>query len=176
MSSSRNETQLQSVRSFATSVRSMLSASAAVGAGTILAVLISGSTYALWADAGTIDAGTVESGSMMITTAENFNDAAFTNLLVGERVRQTFTVTNTGKSQAVLTGTATASSAFEVRLASGACGATALAGNSATVSATSLGTLAPGATQSYCLEVLVAASAQPGNSAPIVATITAGQN
>jgi hypothetical protein len=165
-------------RRFHVNARSLIATTCAIGAGTLAAVLLSGGTYALWSDASTQNAPTLSSAKFGITAAESWGSTAFSNLIVGQSVRQPFTVTNTGDVAATISGTATASAAYEIRYATGTCttaGTAALTGTSATTTAKALGTLAAGATATYCIEVKVAAGAAAGNSQAITATITGAQ-
>lgn len=152
-----------------------LASAAAIGAGTLAAVTMSGGTYALWNDNTVSDANTVTSGSLTLVSAENFDDSLWQNMLVGESVRQSFTVTNTGTVAANLTGSAVAGAAsHEVRLARGTCGA-AIGGTAATVSPASLLSVAPGQTATICVQVSLTAAATAGSQSPFTVTITADQ-
>lgn len=157
------------------SVRSVIATTAALAAGTLAAVALSGGTLALWSDGSSTTAPTLSSAKFGITAAETWNDTLFTNLLVGETVRQSFTVTNTGDIPATISGSATASAAYEIRYATGVCTTTPLTGTSATATAKALGTLAAGATASYCLELKVATGATAANTQAFTATIGGAQ-
>ncbi|MGV8969687.1 MAG: TasA family protein [Microbacteriaceae bacterium] len=157
------------------SMHGFLASAAAVGAGTLAAVVLSGGTYALWSDNSVSNANTVTSGSLTLTSVQNFNDSLWQNMLVGESVRQAFTVINTGTTAANLSGSAVAGSAgHEVRLSRGACGV-ALAGTAATVSPTALMSLSPGQTATICVQVSLTAAATAGSQSPFTVTITADQ-
>lgn len=157
--------------------RTLVSASMAVAGATAVAVAMSGGSLALWTDGAPVSAGSVSSGSIGLTTANSFNSALWSNRLVGEKVRQEFTVTNTGTVPVNLSASATAAAAgFEVRVVRATCGATALAGASATVSPTSLGNLAAGATTTICLELAVVSGASAATSSAFAVTVTGVQS
>jgi predicted ribosomally synthesized peptide with SipW-like signal peptide len=152
-----------------------LASAAALGAGTLAAVAMSGGTYALWNDAAVSDANTVTSGSLTLVSAESFDDSLWQNMLVGESARQSFTVTNTGTVAANLSGSAVAgATSHEVRLARGTC-AGAIGGTAATVSPAALLSVAPGQTATICVQVTLAAAASTGSQSPFTVTITADQ-
>lgn len=157
------------------SVRSVIATAGAIALGTVAAAALSGGTLALWSDSSSTAAPTLTAAKFGITAAESWNDTLFTNLLVGETVRQSFTVTNTGDIPATITGTATASAAYEIRYATGACTTTVLTGTSATTATKALGTLAAGATASYCLELKVATTATAASTQAFTATIGGAQ-
>jgi len=156
-------------------LRSVIATAGAIAIGTVAAAALSGGTLALWSDSSSTTAPTLTAAKFGITAAENWNDTLFTNLLVGETVRQSFTVTNTGDITTTISGTATASAAYEIRYATGACTTTALTGTSATTAAKALGTLAAGATATYCLELKVATTATAANTQAFTATIRGAQ-
>ena len=157
------------------STHGFLASAAALGAGTIAAVVMSGGTYALWNDVAVSDASTVTSGSLTLVSAENFDDSLWQNMLVGESVRQSFTVTNTGTVAANLSGSAVVGAAsHEVRLARGTC-AGAIGGTAATVSPAALLSVAPGQTATICVQVSLTAAATVGSQSPFTVTIIADQ-
>lgn len=156
-------------------LRSLTAVSVSIAVGIGVAVATSGVTLALWRDTAPIPAGTVTSATLAVTATESFDDSLWTNLLVGEKKRQTFTVTNTGNIPVNLSATATAAPGFEVRLARSACTAD-LTGLAATQQQPrALATLAAGATATVCAEVAVVAGAQPNASAPIAIVVMGSQ-
>ena len=156
-------------------LRALIGSASAVAAASVLAVGLSGSSYALWADNNAVAAGTVESGSIGLTTASTFTAASWSNMLAGESVRQSFTVTNTGTIPLTLSATATTNPSFEIRVASGACPSSAITGTAASSSATALGSIAVGATRTLCLQVTAAAAATAATSSSFVVTIGGAQ-
>jgi hypothetical protein len=158
-----------------TSFRGIIGTATAVAGATVVAAAMSGGSYALWSDGTTVSAGTVSSGSIGLSVAETFVPSQWSNLVVGDSVRQSFTATNNGTVPLTLSGSATSATGYEIRLASGACGV-ALTGTAASAQATSLGALAAGATKTICLEVKVVAGAAAGSSSAFVTTITGAQS
>jgi hypothetical protein len=156
-------------------LRALIGASSAIGAACVIAVGLSGSSYALWADNGAVAAGTVQSGSIGLSTGGTLTAASWSNMLVGESVRQPFTVTNTGTVAMTLSATATAGASFAIRVASGTCPTTDLTGTPATTSATALGTLAVGATRTLCLQVTAVTGATSGTSSAVTVTVAGAQ-
>jgi hypothetical protein len=138
--------------------------------------MVSGGTYALWNGRQSVATVGVTSGTIALTAAPSFTASQWANLLPGETVRQAFTLANTGDVKIAVSATAvTGTTSFEVRLASGTCGLTALTGASATTSAKSLGTLATGASMTVCLEVKLATTASPGDTTSFSVAVTGAQ-
>ena len=157
-------------------LRALLASAAAIAGASIVAVALSGGSYARWVDNFGVPAGTVQSGSIGLTTASNFTAANWSNLIAGESVRQPFTVTNTGTVPVSLSATATATTSFAIRVASGTCPTSALTGTPASTSATALGTLAAGATKTVCLEVSLLPAATANTSSAFIVTVAGTQN
>ena len=155
-------------------VRSLAAAATSIALGTTIALAFSGSSFALWNDAAPVSSTSVTSATLSLTATESFDDSLWTNLLVGEKQRQTFTVTNTGNIPMNLSATATAATGFEVRLARTAC-TTALTGTAGTAQSTALATLAAGTTATVCIEVTIVTGALPNVTAPIAVTVTGSQ-
>ena len=156
-------------------LRALIGSAAAIAGASVLAVGLSGGSYALWADNRAVPAGPVESGSIGLTIASSFTAASWSNMLAGESVRQPFTVTNTGTIPVTLSATATTNASFEIRVAPGACPTTALTGTAASASATALGTIAAGATRTLCLQVTASTAATSATSSSFVVTIGGAQ-
>jgi hypothetical protein len=157
-------------------VHGILGTAAAMTAASLIAVAMSGASYALWSVSAPVNSGVVESGSVSLSVSQAFTASSWSNLLVGESVRQSFTVTNTGTEPLTLFGSATTStSAFEIRASAGSCPATAIGGVAATVSPTALGGLAAGATSTMCVEVTLGPTATPASTSTFVLTLTGVQ-
>lgn len=140
--------------------RAMTIAAAAVGAIVVLGVGMSGVTQASWNATTTVSPGTIATGTADLTVTE-VSDAAWSNLLPGESVRQSFVVTNSGTASLQVTGSTTSTAAgFEVRIAAGDCPGTPLTAEAGSPAA--FGTLEPGETSTGCLEVRLGFDAQPG--------------
>ena len=159
------------------SFRGIVGTALAVAGAVVVAAAMSGGSYALWRDNSLIQAGTVQSGSIGLTVSGAPTAAAWSNLLAGETVRQTATVTNTGTVGVTLSGAATTgSTSYEVRLVRGACPASALSGIAASTSATALGVLAASAATLVCVEVKLLSTAAVGAAATISVTISGTQS
>ncbi len=156
-------------------VRGIASGAVVVASVTLVAAAVSGGTFAVWQGSQLISPQTVVSGSAAITVAETFNASQWSNLLVGESVRQPFTVTNTGSVPLTLTATGTSStSTFEIRVAPGSCSGL-LAGAAVTSAAASLGTLASGATATQCLQVSLVSGAAVASSSNFSVVVSGTQ-
>ena len=145
-----------------------------MAAAVVLAVGVSAGSLAMWVNTGTVSAGSVDSATIGLTASSSFTSASWSNMLVGETVRQPFTLTNTGTVDLALTATATSTTGFEIRVASGAC-SVQLTGPAATPSATTLAPLAAGASATVCLEVALVSGAVAASQSPFVVTITGDQ-
>lgn len=157
-------------------VGSVIGTSGVVAGAIVVAVAISGGSYALWVDSDTANAGSIASGSASLSITQNVNAALWSNMLAGESVRQQFTVTNTGTVALTLAGSAvTGTTDVQARFASGTCPVSAIGGTSATVSPTALGSIAAGATRTICLEVSLQAAAPVGTSSSVALTIAGTQ-
>jgi hypothetical protein len=154
----------------------VLLAASAVAAALIGGVMASGSTFALWNSRQATPVAAVASGTIAITATAALTASHWGNMLPGETVRQQFTVANTGDARVAVSATATTGTAsFEVRLAPGTCGTTALAGASATVAPQALGTLTTGSSTIVCLEVRLATTALPGDTSSFSVALTGTQ-
>lgn len=161
----------------ASSLRGLIGTALAVAGAVVVAAAMSGGSYALWRDSGLLATGTVQSGTIGLTISGAPTATAWSNMLAGETVRQSATLTNSGTVGLSLSGVATtASTSYEVRLARGACPTAALTGTAASTSATSLGTLAAAAAVIVCVEVKLLATATMGSAATIAVTISGAQS
>jgi hypothetical protein len=160
-----------------TLLRALIGTSTAFAGATAIAVGLSGGSLALWTDGQATPAGTVTSGTIGLSITQSFNSTLWSNRLVGETVRQQFTMTNTGDVAMTLSAAATSSAAgFEVRVVRATCGATALTGASATVTPTALGTLSVGSTATFCLELAVVSGASAATSTSFSLNVTGTQS
>ena len=157
-------------------LRALIASASAIAGATVVAVALSGGSYAMWVDNFGVPAGTVQSGSIGLSTASSFTAANWSNLIAGESVRQPFTVTNTGTVPVALSATATATTSFAIRVVRSACPTSALTGTPASSSATALGTLAAGATATVCLEVSLLPAATANTSSAFTVTVAGSQN
>lgn len=148
----------------------------AVFSAIVIAISITGGSYALWNDGRTANGGSITAGSASLSITQSLDSALWSNLAPSESVRQSFTVTNTGAVPMSLQGSATrANASVEIRLAPGACPGTALTSTQATTAPTALGTLAIGATATVCLQVTLAATATVGSTSTFTVSIDGTQ-
>lgn len=157
-------------------VRAMLGTALAVTASTVIAVALAEGSFASWVSASTVTPGVVNTGSADLDVDAAFTAASWSNLLVGESVRQPLTITNLGDVPLALTASGTTGSPFyELRMSAGACPASAISGVSLAASTRSLGTLAAGSTVAGCLEVRLVAGAAAGSTSAVTATVSGEQ-
>jgi hypothetical protein len=160
-------------------VRLLLSFAGAIFAGTLVAGSAASATFALWNDTGAMNASTISSGSLSLSVTATFNSTLWSDMISGEAVRQSFSVTNTGTIPTRVSVSVTGvSTGYEIRVTNGSCGTVALAGVAANISPTELyptTPLAAGATGTQCLEVRLVAAAAAGSSSAFTATVTANQ-
>lgn len=143
---------------------------AAIGAAALFAVWLLGvgGSYALWQDSATVDAGTITTGTAELTAQwlPEHSDAAWSNLLPGESVRQPFTLHNTGSAALEVAATASvAAPSFEVRVTTGTCPTAPLSSVPVNATPQPVAALAAGDTLTACLEVRATAAATPVQSA-----------
>jgi alternate signal-mediated exported protein len=166
-------------------MRSLLASAAAVLAGVLIAVAGTSGSFALWNQAAPIADASVTSGSLALTikygsgaagSTAAIPSANWSKMLPGDFVNQQVTLTSTGSVSANLTASiGSPTSPFQVRMASGTCPSTLLATTALATTASSLGTLAAGASQTYCVQVTLPASAASGAAGASNAfTITIG--
>ena len=164
-------------RTAPSSFRGIVGTTLAVAGAVVVAAAMSGGSYALWRDTAVIPAGTVQSGTIGLTVSGAPTATAWSNLLAGEAVRQSVTLTNSGTVGLTVSGAATTgSSSYEVRVVRGACPAVALTGTAASASATALGTLAAGALATVCVEVKLLSTAAIGSIGSIAVTLSGTQS
>lgn len=111
----------------------------------------------------TVTAGTssltLQSGSGAASSSITMPSTAWNRMLPGDVVGQPLIITNTGATPLALTTRLSAVSAWEFRIASGACPSGVLPGAALTATATNFGTLAAGASTTVCLQAALPASA-----------------
>lgn len=168
-------------------IRAALASSAAILAGILLAVGGTAGSYALWNAAGPIADASVTTGSLGITVKYGTDAAgstaaipttAWSSLLPGDFVGQEITVANTGNISATMSARLTATTPYEIRVATGTCPVTQLVSTALTTSTLNYGTLAGGASSTVCVQVTLptsAAASVQGTSSPFTITITGTQ-
>lgn len=154
--------------------RGMLASAGAIAAGTMIAVLAAGGSYALWNDQVAISATTITSGTVGLTVTQA-DGMDITGLVPGASVATTFTASNDGDaglSAAVTTTTLTSetlglASHLSLTLApvagSAACNTSVAGGTQGALlgftSTTNPVVIDPHASQLYCLVATLAPSA-----------------
>jgi hypothetical protein len=128
----------------------------------------------------TITAGTstltLQQGAGAATSNLTMTTTTWNKMLPGDFVGQTITVNNTGDTPLALSTRLSNAIAWDIRVATGACPATQLAGAAQTTTSTSLSTLAAGASATVCIQATLPTTAP--NSAqgtnPVVALTVDG--
>lgn len=158
-------------------LRGIVGTTLALAGTTTVAVALSGGSYAMWMGQSSFSGGTVQSGTAALQITQSFSAAAWSNLLAGESVRQSFTVKNTGDVRLAVAASGTTQSApYELRVTTGTCGTTPLTGTSITSTPASLGNLAAGATTTVCLEVKLSSAGTAGSTSTVGVTLTGTQS
>ncbi|MBN9141355.1 MAG: hypothetical protein J0H23_11065 [Micrococcales bacterium] len=152
-------------------IRGLLSIAAAIGVGISIAVLAAGGSYAYLnvtvttgATGSTITAGTsgltLKRGADPATSTLTIPASVYANMLPGDVVSQTLTLANTGDARQAVTALITSDGAWETRIAPAACAGTLMT-TALSSTPVSLTTLAAGASQAICVQVVLPVSA-PG--------------
>ncbi len=149
--------------------RAALGAVAALGAGILVAVGLAAGSYAfLNSQAIVTSAATIKSGNLGLTvqygagaagSSTTIPSTAWGAMLPGDVVGQQFTLASTGTAGSMLTARLSASSAWDIRIASGTCPAGQLGGAPLTTTAATAGTIAGGANSTFCVQAALPAAA-----------------
>ena len=149
--------------------RSALGAAAALTAGILVAAGLAAGSYAfLNSQAGATSAVTITSGNLALTVQYGAGTAgataaipatAWATMLPGDMVGQQFTLASTGTAASTLTARVSATSAWEIRIASGTCPAGQLTTAPLTIAAAGAGAIAGGASSTVCVQATLPASA-----------------
>jgi hypothetical protein len=168
-------------------IRTALASAGAIVAGILIAVAGTTGSYALWNSAAPITDATVSSATLGITVKFGTGTAgstaaipttAWSSLLPGDFVGQQITVANTGNIPATMSAKLTATTPYEIRVATGTCPSTLLTSTALSTSAVNYGTIAGGASAVTCVQVLLpitAAAGVQGTSSPFTITLTGAQ-
>lgn len=179
MSAHSNRARHRAYSTLRISPGGMLAYTSAIAGASIVAVIATGGTYAMWNDSASLNGGTIQSGSLSLTVNDvasyALSGAAWSKLLPGDVVSQEVTVKNTG----TVPGTVSAqtSGSFDpllVHVKKGSCSGT-IGGMSSTVSPTDLGVFAAGEASVVCLQVTMptdAANTAQGTSQTFTVTFT----
>jgi len=137
-------------------IRGLLSIAAAIGVGISIAVLAAGGSYAYL----NVTVTTLKRGADPATSTLTIPASVYANMLPGDVVSQTLTLANTGDARQAVTALITSDGAWETRIAPAACAGTLMT-TALSSTPVSLTTLAAGASQAICVQVVLPVSA-PG--------------
>jgi hypothetical protein len=154
--------------------RGALAGAAALIAGILVAAGLAAGTYAfLNSQAVVTSAVTIKSGNLAMTVQYGAGTAgataaipttAWATMLPGDVVGQQFTLVSTGTAGSTLTARLSATSAWDIRMALGACPAGQLGSAPLTTSAAGAGSIAGGANTTVCVQATLPATAAAGVS------------
>ena len=160
---------------------------AALFGGVLLAASAAGGTYAFLNAQRITPGATISSGTLSVTIQASGSAAgasaaiptdAWTNMLPGDFAGQTVTVANTGSVGTVLSAQLAGTSAWDIRLAMGACPSTLLTSAPLAAAPSSVATLAAGSTSAVCVQASLPANAAANtenSSSSLSITLTAKQ-
>lgn len=113
--------------------------------------------------ASTVTAGTssltLQSGANPAGTAITLPASVWDRMLPGDIVGQTVTVANTGDTPLAVSTRLSATSAWQIRVATGACPGTQIAGAALTTTSTAWTTIASGASSTLCIQAVLPTTA-----------------
>ena len=125
-------------------------------------------TYAFLNSQATTPVATIKSGNLAITvqygsttagSTTAIPTAAWTAMLPGDVVGQQFTITSTGSAGSNITARLSATSAWDIRIATGTCPTTQLSNAPLTTTAAGVGTFGGGGTSPVCVQATLPAGA-----------------
>lgn len=164
------------------SIKSLVASTSAIGFGVIVAVTGAGGTFAFLNAQGSTSTSNITAGNASLTVSYNGSTAAasttipdsvWTNMLPGDAVLQQVTVANPSAAKFAVASRLSALGYYEVRTALGACGTAVIPAAALGTTATSLTTLASGASAVVCIQVKLSTTApnnlQPGSAGAIAA-------
>jgi hypothetical protein len=167
--------------------RRAVSGAFALLAGVLVAAGMAGGTYAFLNSQASIPAVTVKSGSLALTvqygattagTTTAIPTTAWATMLPGDFVGQQFTIASTGSATANVTARLSAVTAWDIRIATGACPATQLTSAPLTTSAAAQSQIAAATSTVFCVQATLpagAAAAVEATTAPFTILLDATQ-
>ena len=168
--------------------RGALGAAVALTAGILVAAGLAAGSYAfLNSQAIATSAVTIKSGNLALTvqygsgaagTTATIPTTAWATMLPGDVVGQQFTIASTGTAGSNLTARLSSTSAWDIRITSGACPSTQLTSTPLTTTAVAVGALAGGSNSVVCVQAALranAAAAVSGTSAAFSIIIDSAQ-
>lgn len=149
--------------------RGALAAAAALTAGILVAAGLAAGSYAFLNSQATVTSSvTIKSGNLALTvqygagaagSTATIPAAAWTGMLPGDIVRQQFTLTSTGTAGSTLTARLSATSAWQIRMALGACPASPLVTPALTTTAAAAGSMTGNSSSTVCVQATLPTSA-----------------
>lgn len=130
--------------------------------------------------ASTVTAGTssmtLQQGAGAAATSITLNSTVWNHMLPGDIVGQTFTLNNTGDTPLAVSARLSAVSAWEYRIAIGACPATQIPGAALATTSSATSTIAAGASATACIQAVLPTSAPNSaqGTAPVVSLVLDG--
>ncbi|MDP9026612.1 MAG: hypothetical protein M3N46_03535, partial [Actinomycetota bacterium] len=167
--------------------RRAVSGAVALFVGVLFAAGMAGGTYAFLNSQATIPAVTVKSGNLALTVQYGSTTAgattaipntAWATMLPGDFVGQQFTIASTGSATSNVTARLSALTAWDIRIAPGACPVTQLTTTPLTTTAAAQGQLAPASSTVVCVQATLpssAAASVEATTAPFTILIDATQ-
>lgn len=158
----------RAARLLAPTPRRMLASGAALMGGVLIASALAAGSYAYLNSRATTPAIVVQSGNLALTVQYGTAAAGATaalptapwaTMLPGDVVGQQFTITSTGSAGSTITVRLSATSAWDIRLAPGACPTGQLSGAPLTTAAVVAGSLAGGGGSLVCVQATLPAGA-----------------
>jgi len=149
--------------------RGALAAAAALTAGILVAAGLAAGSYAFLNSQATVaSAVTIKSGNLALTVQYGAGTAgstatipttAWATMLPGDVVGQQFTLASTGTAGSTLTARLSATSAWQIRMAFGACPGTPLSGAALTTTASAAGSISGNTSSTVCVQATLPANA-----------------
>jgi hypothetical protein len=168
--------------------RGALGAVAALAAGILVAAGLAAGSYAfLNSQATATSAVTIKSGNLALAVQYGSGVAgataaipatAWSSMLPGDVVGQQFTIASTGSAGSTFTARLSAVSAWQIRVAPGACPATQLSSAPLTTAAVAEGPIGAGAVSSVCVQATLpptASASVSGTTAPFTILLDSTQ-
>jgi predicted ribosomally synthesized peptide with SipW-like signal peptide len=171
VASAQTSRRAQVLRGLRPTPRSTFGAIGILTIGILAAAGFAAGTYAFLNSQATTPVATITSGNLAITvqygsttagSTTAIPTAAWTAMLPGDVVGQQFTITSTGSAGSNVTARLSAVSAWDIRIAAGACPTTQLTGAPLTTTAVFAGALGGGGTSPVCVQATLPAGAAAG--------------
>lgn len=149
--------------------RGALAATAALLVGILVAAGLAAGSYAFLNSQATVSSAvTITSGNLALTVQYGADAAgstatipttAWATMLPGDVVGQQFTLASTGTAGSTLTARLSAASAWQIRMAFGACPGTQLTSAALTTTASAAGSISGNSSSTVCVQATLPANA-----------------